>query len=108
MWLKNKGFYMAELIISLSGWMIISTGFVPMYIQLHNQLIQLEEKSAALHLFYEYLQTVTVEDANMENIVMTKEDKPFSIEWLGVDKKEVMIRYEDVFGKVVEIRETVP
>lgn len=108
MLLKNKGFYMAELIISLSGWIVISSIFVPIYMQLHNQLIQLEEKSEALHLFYEYMQTVVVENPDRENVVITKGDKQFTIVWEGEDQREVMIRYEDVLGNVVEIYETTP
>ncbi|WP_394232935.1 competence type IV pilus minor pilin ComGE [Niallia oryzisoli] len=106
--LKNKGFYMAELIISLSGWLVISTTFVPVFIKLHHQLIQQEEKSEALHLFYEYLQTVIVEGQDRENIVITKEDKQYSIIWEGENLREVKICYEDVLGNKVEIHETAP
>ncbi len=99
---------MAELIISLSGWILITSILVPFYFQLHNQFIQLEEKSDALHLFYEYLQNVIVEDADRENIVLTKGEKDFFIVWYGDEQKEVMIRYEDLSGKMVEIHETTP
>lgn len=99
---------MAELIISLSGWLLITSVFVPFYIQLQSQLMQLEEKSEALHLLYEYIQKVIVENPERENDVITKGDKQFTVIWQGDDKKAVMITYEDVFGRTVEIHETTP
>lgn len=99
---------MAELIISLSGWLLITSVFVPFYMQLQRQLVQLEEKSEALHLFYEYMQKVVVENPERENAVITNGDKQFTIVWHGADKKAVMITYEDVFGRTIEIHETTP
>lgn len=110
MWLKNSGFYMAELLLSLSGWILISSILVPMFIQLNKQSIELQERSEALHLLYEYVQTIIVENPNRENRVITRGDTQYEIVWQeesGDEKTEVMIRYEDVFGRTVHYYETV-
>ena len=77
MWLKNeKGFYMAELIISLSGWLLISGVLVPIFIQVNKQSIEIQEKSEALHILYEYMQTVTIENPVKENKILYRGSYP--------------------------------
>ncbi|MCQ6273717.1 hypothetical protein JMM81_01835 [Bacillus sp. V3B] len=110
MWLKNNGFYMAELLLSLSGWMLIACILVPMFIQLNKQSIQLQERSDALHILYEYLQTIVVENSDREDTIITRGNKQYEIVWqeAAVDgKTEVVISYEDVFGYKVDYYETV-
>ena len=43
---------MAELIISLSGWLLILGILVPILIQVNKQSIEIQEKSEALHILY--------------------------------------------------------
>lgn len=111
MWLKNNGFYMAELLLSLSGWILIAGVLVPMFIQLNKQSIQLQERSDALHILYEYLQTIVVENPDREDVIITRGDIQYEIVWReesGVDRKtEVAISYEDVFGHAIYYYETV-
>jgi competence protein ComGE len=110
MWLKNNGFYMAELLLSLSGWILIAGVLVPMFIQLNKQSIQLQERSDALHILYDYLQTIVVENPDRENVVVTRGHTQYEIVWRGASaegKTEVAISYEDVFGHTVYYYETV-
>ena len=82
MWLKNeKGFYMAELIISLSGWLLISGVLVPIFIQVNKQSIEIQEKSEALHILYEYMQTVTIENPVKENKILSGDHTHYEIVW---------------------------
>ncbi len=46
--LKSDGFYMAELMLSLAGWLLIAGFFVPYIIYVKKQTIQVEEQSASL------------------------------------------------------------
>jgi competence protein ComGE len=110
MWLKNEqGFYMAELIISLSGWLLISGILVPLFIQVDKQSIEIQEKSEALHILYEYMQAVTIEDPVKENIIISGDYTQYEIVW-GMEQeygeKEVSIRYENVFGRTIQIYES--
>src|SRR3954452_21270544 len=110
MWLKNeKGFYMAELIISLSGWLLISGVLVPIFIQVNKQSIQIQEKSEALHILYEYMQTVTLENPKKENKVFTVDGTHYEIEWdeeIENENRKVSISYENVFGRSIQIYES--
>jgi competence protein ComGE len=110
MWLKNEGFYMAELIISLSGWLLISGILVPLFIQVNKQSIQIQEKSEALHILYEYMQTVTLENPKKENKVFTVDGTHYEIEWgeeIENENRKVSISYENVFGRSIQIYESI-
>lgn len=110
MLLKNKGYYLVELLLSLSGWILIASMVVPMLIQINKQSVQMKEKSEALHILYEYVQEVLIENPERENFNVMKNNNTFDIIWFGEKdgrKSEVCIRYEDVFGKTVQIHESV-
>src|SRR5688500_5818921 len=110
MWLKNEGFYMAELMISLSGWLIISGFFVPLYLDVSREFISISEKSQANYILYEYIQRVMVEDIKRTNTIVSRENKQYELIWqVGSygEKTEVFLRYEDIFGKSVVLSETV-
>jgi competence protein ComGE len=107
---KNKGYYLLELILSLSGWILIASIMVPMMIQFNKQSVQIQEKSEALHVLYEYVQEVLIENPERENFSVIKNNKSYDIIWFGEKegrKSEVCIRYEDVFGKTIQINESV-
>ena len=84
--LKNNGFYMAELLLSLSCWILMASMVVPMLVQLHKQSVQIQEKQDALHILYEYMQEVRVEQRERENVTVTKENKQYRISWQGAGK----------------------
>lgn len=110
MLLKNKGYYLLELILSLSGWILIISFFVPMLIGYHKQSIQIQEKSQAVQILYQYIEKVIIEDPARENFSLTKNNKRYDIVWFGNRegiKSEVCIRYEDVYGKTIQIIEYV-
>jgi competence protein ComGE len=109
MWLKNEdGFYMAELILSLSGWLLISGIIVPLFIQVNKQAIEIQEKSEALHILYEYMQTVTMENPVKENKIFSGDHTNYEIVWEKEQEdgsREVSISYENVFGQTIQIYE---
>jgi len=107
---KNKGYYLIELLLSLSGWILIASLMVPMLVVSNKQSVQVQEKSDALHILYEYVQEVIIESPERENFSVIKNNKSYYIIWVGEKegrKSEVCIRYEDVFGKTIQIHETV-
>jgi competence protein ComGE len=105
MLLKNKGFYMAELLLSLSCWILMASMVVPMLVQLNKQSVQIQEKQDALHILYEYMREVRVDQREREDVTVTKENKAYRINWRGAGKSEVSIIYEDVFGETIQIHE---
>ena len=111
MWLKNeKGFYMAELMLSLLGWLLISGILVPLFIQVNRQSIEIQEKSEAFHILYEYMQTVTIENPEKENKILLGDHTNYEIKWDMVQedgKRRVSIQYENVFGRTIQIYESI-
>ena len=107
---KNDGYYLVELLLSLSGWILIASLMVPMLVVINKQAVQIQEKSEALHILYEYVQGVLIEKPERENFNVTKNNKSYEIIWFGDQegsKGEVCVRYEDIFGKTIQIHETV-
>jgi hypothetical protein len=107
---KNKGYYLFELILSLSGWILIASMMVPMLIQFNKQSVQIQERSEAVHILYEYVQEVLIENPERASFSVIKNNKSYDIVWYGETegrKSEVCIRYEDVFGKTIQINESV-
>jgi hypothetical protein len=79
-----------------------------MMIGLNKQYVELEEKSEAVHVLYEYMQTVIVENPERTNFSLTKNNRKYEVVWQEEKdgaKREVSIRYEDVFGQTVQINE---
>jgi competence protein ComGE len=107
---KNKGYYLLELLLSLSGWILIGSIMVPMLVVFNKQSNQIQEKSEALQILYEYVQEVLIENPDRENFSVIKNNKSYDIIWVGEKeerKSEVCIRYEDVNGNIIQINETV-
>jgi len=110
MYLKNKqGFYMAELVISLTGWIIITGIFVPLFIGMKQQSVSLQQKLDALHVLYEYIQTVDKE-IGTENLSIVRGETRYEIRWTDTEidgNKEVYITYENALGETVHFYERV-
>ncbi|WP_428909100.1 competence type IV pilus minor pilin ComGE [Niallia sp. Krafla_26] len=106
---ENKGYFLLELLISLSGWILIASVFVPMMIVFNKQSVETQEKSEALHILYDYLQEAVVENSERNDFSVIQHNKRYDIVWSegnGI-KSEVSIQYEDVFGKTVQISESI-
>lgn len=94
---KSDGFYLAELVISLAGWMIIASLLVPYIIQVKKQTIAVEERSEAFRLLHESVQTVLIEEPESINHMVVKGETVYEIFQEG--EREICIRYEDIFGE---------
>ncbi|WP_338470236.1 hypothetical protein R4Z10_15725 [Niallia sp. XMNu-256] len=107
---RNEGYYLSELLISLSGWILVASILVPMMISLTKQTVEIQEKSEANHFLYEYVQKVVIEKPERTNFSVTKNSKEYDITWDDEKdelKSEVSIRYENVFGETVQFTETI-
>lgn len=105
--LKNDGFYMAELMLSLAGWLLIAGLFVPYFNHVKKQTIQVEEQSVAYHLLYETMQTVLIEHSGGINRTVVKDGTTYEIIWQE-GAREMCIRYEDVFEQNHQLCGEVP
>lgn len=93
--LRNDGFYMAELILSLAGWLLIAGILMPFIMQVKKQTIQIQQRVEALHLLSESIQTVLIERPESINRTVEKNGIVYQVVWLG-EGSEVCITYEDI------------
>ncbi|MBB6444904.1 hypothetical protein [Bacillus benzoevorans] len=105
--LKNDGFYMAELMLSLAGWLLIAGFIVPYILQVKKQTIQVYEQEEAFHLLYESIQTVLIEHPERINNTVVKGGILYEVMWQE-GGKEVCVTYEDVLQKKNQLCREVP
>lgn len=90
---NSRGFFLAEVMISISMLMLISTTFLPIYIHMNKQLRQVELDRKATHVLYETLQSFLLEGTASSGLVIRDRDE-FTIEW---EDRGVCVYYEDSF-----------
>lgn len=66
MWWKNDGFFLAEVLLSLSAWLIATTTLLPLILFLIGQSIDHSHETDAIHLLYERLQELKVENQSID------------------------------------------
>jgi competence protein ComGE len=54
--LKNEGFFLAELILSLSAWLVSACVLFPLFLHASGQAEEQRKSSEAVQVLYEYLQ----------------------------------------------------
>lgn len=105
--LRNDGFYMAELMLSLAGWLLIAGFLVPYILQVKKQTIQVHERAEAFHLLAESMQTVLIEHPERVNNTVVKDGISYVVMWQE-GGKEVCITYEDILQKKNQFCEELP
>ncbi|MDF2856608.1 MAG: hypothetical protein K0Q87_2459 [Neobacillus sp.] len=93
---KNDGFFLLELLLSLSAWFMISLFFIPLLIELKSQSIQLEVDKKITHLLYEELQANLI-NGIATNYSVTHNGLEYQINWSdtpGSSQKEVCVKVE--------------
>ncbi|WP_102274583.1 phosphatase [Cytobacillus massiliigabonensis] len=105
MWRKNDGFFLAELLLTLSAWLLIASVLFPLIIQAVNQSLQVRQEFLAAEILYESLidskkrsvyplnETIVVNQTLYE--IITKENGESA-------NMEVCIKYEDFLQKSYE------
>ena len=96
MLLKNKGgFFLIELLLSLSVWLMLSLIFIPLLINLKHQAWKLEIEKQSYQILYEELQANTIYEQTNSIHSILKNGIEYQISWKDVDdsnQKEVCIR----------------
>jgi competence protein ComGE len=101
---KNDGFFLLELLLSLSAWFMISLFFIPLLIELKSQSVQLELDKKVTHLLYEELQANLINNGVATNYSVTHNGLEYKINWRdtpGSSQKEVCVKVEEnaIFAK---------
>lgn len=99
MWRRNDGFFLAELLLTLSAWLVIASVFFPLIIDAVNKSMQLRQEYNALQLLYENLIEAKKEGV-YPNIGTRMIDRTSYEMALETSEKEalveVCIKYEDI------------
>jgi competence protein ComGC len=94
---KNKGFFLLELLLSLSAWFMLCLFFIPLLIDLKIQSQQLEVHKKAEQLLYEELQASIVDGQKYLNYSVSHQGIEYRIEWRDLSlsgQKEVCVKVE--------------
>lgn len=80
MFQKNEGFFLVELLLSLSTWLIALGILLPYVIQVTNQSIELELEKTATHLLYDLLEKMKVDGSTASNKSITRNGVIYEVE----------------------------
>lgn len=109
MWRKNEGFFLVEMLLTLSAWLVIASVLFPLIIKAVNQSLQVKQQFLANEILYESLidakkkaefpvtETIVVDQTIFE--VYPKGNG-------GSANMEVCIKYEDILQQSHETCET--
>jgi competence protein ComGE len=100
---KDKGFFLAELLLSLSIWMLMTASLLPIYIHVSKQSINTEKELEAVHLLHEVIQFYLLEGiwADREEV---RQGFLFQISWQQVEENPVgvCVTYDDAFNQAAQ------
>lgn len=108
MFQKNNGFFLIELLISLSIWILITSILLPIYIHISKQSLNVQKEVESIHLLYELLQRSIVENGVVDSQKIIRGDYEFTVVNKGdFPLREVCIFYEDYFLQQIETCEQI-
>jgi competence protein ComGE len=91
---KNNGFFMIDLVLTLSSWLLISSTLLPLAIQFMVDSSNETEKYKVTIILYEKLHESLVEGQPLTSHIMEINGDKFEI-ISNPEQKEVCIQYED-------------
>ena len=96
MFRKNDGFFLVELLLSLSTWLIALGFLLPYIIQVTNQSEGLELEKTATHILYDELEKMKVDGSTGSNKSVTRNGVIYEVEKRTSETVvEVCISYQD-------------
>ncbi|EKN66286.1 hypothetical protein BABA_16747 [Neobacillus bataviensis LMG 21833] len=78
---SNKGFFLLELLLSLSALLMLSLYLLPLLMESRNQSRQVEIENSARKLMYEELQAKLVDSQTRKNYTIIRNKVEFKIIW---------------------------
>ncbi len=96
-WKNKKGFFLLELLLSLSAWFMLCLFMIPLLMDVKNQGQQLEVSKKAEQLLYEELQAKIMNSENPVNYSVIHRGIEYKIIWRDQslpNQKEVCVKVE--------------
>ncbi len=87
MWLNNKGFFMSELLLSLSAWLMATGILLPLAITLLGHSMQIRQEADALHLLYDRLQEMKLTPEPLEDSSIERNGTVFRVKVRAADQE---------------------
>lgn len=95
MLLNNKGFFLLELLLSLSAMFLICLVFVPLVTDLKKQSVNLETEKKMRQLMYEELEAKLIDNRTFANYTLAQNGIGYQITWEdSFGQKEVCVKVE--------------
>jgi type II secretory pathway pseudopilin PulG len=94
---NNKGFFLLELLLSLSALLMLSLFLLPLLMDLRDQSRQLEIENNARKLMYEELQAKLIDSRTFTNYTFIQNRVEYKIIWRDIQvtgQKEVCVKVE--------------
>ncbi|MDQ0156404.1 hypothetical protein [Robertmurraya andreesenii] len=101
---NHKGFFLVELLLSLSMWILMTLSLLPLYIHVNKQSIDTQREITATHLMYDVLHVYLMEGIFEDREEVIKNGS-YLINWeAGSESRptRVCISYEDAFKEQQE------
>ncbi|MGS2776064.1 competence type IV pilus minor pilin ComGE [Robertmurraya sp. GLU-23] len=99
---KTNGFFLVELLLSLSIWLVLTLFLLPMYIQVSKQSLNNQYSREASKILYDSLQEAMFTGVIKDQLTVQRKGKSFTL-IKEVSKNEVCVSYENSFKKEVLI-----
>jgi competence protein ComGE len=104
MLLRNKGFFLIELLLSLSLMLMLSLFFIPLIINMKSQMVKLEIEKQSYQLLYEELQLLLINGKASPARSLSMNGIEYQISWKYSaisEEMEVCIKVENntVYGE---------
>lgn len=101
---KPNGFFLAELLLSLSVWMVLTLFLLPMFIQVSKQSLNTQYSREATKLLYDTLQDYLFTGNLLENSTYERKGQAFKVSKVMSENK-VCVSYENTFEKETKLCE---
>ncbi|PLR99924.1 hypothetical protein [Bacillus sp. T33-2] len=101
---RNEGFFLAEMLLSLSAWILSAAFMLPMAMLVVGQSSQMKQEANAVQLMYENLQEISIGDESGDGNVVSKDGTQFKITYLRNSMglaEEVCVQFEGYSKKPV-------
>lgn len=102
---KNKGYFLAELLLTLSAWLVIAGVMVPLIMKTMNHSIATKQENTAVKVLYETLLNAKKEGRIplFETVSMNQTDYEVVYEQSnGQAIMEVCVQYENVLKRTIK------
>lgn len=92
---RNDGYFLAELLLSLSSWLLMTGLMLPMVMFVWEQSAQLQLDNTATHLLYDALESHIVEGVSTEGKLVHLNGTVYEIRWSGeMSDTKVCVEYD--------------